>query len=155
MTTKLSYRQNVSMLVFRSDGKVLVNYEKGEREERWKFPQGGVEDGETLEQTIKRELLEEVNLSHYSILAQAKYIHHYDWPEDTQKRKGFRGQEQHTFLVYSEKPDEAKSNEKKIIEIKWLPFHEAVEKFKVENQQEAAKKIWGEFSPIIEKKCLV
>lgn len=148
---KLSYRPNVSMIVFRSDGKVLVNHEKGEREERWKFPQGGVEKGETLEQTVKRELKEEVNVTHYSILAQAKYVHEYEWPEDTQKRKGFRGQKQHTFLIFAEKPEEAKPNEKVIIETKWLPFHEAVEKFNFENQQEAAKKIWKEFGPLIKK----
>lgn len=150
--TKLAYRPNVSMLVFRRDGKVLVNHEKGKREERWKFPQGGVEKGETLEQAVKRELEEEVRLTHVALLGKAKYVHYYDWPEDTQKRKGFRGQEQHTFLVYTEKPEEASPNEKKIMETKWMPFHEAVEKFKFENQQSAARKIWEEFSSIIESR---
>jgi 8-oxo-dGTP pyrophosphatase MutT (NUDIX family) len=98
------------MIVFRADGKLLVNFEEGKKEKRWKFPQGGVEKGESYPDAVARELFEEVNITHFSIIGEAAHVNTYDWPLETQQKKGFRGQEQHFFLVHAEKPEEMTSS---------------------------------------------
>jgi 8-oxo-dGTP diphosphatase len=44
------------------DSKILLIHRKKEGEEFWVFPGGGVEDGETLEAALVREVKEETNL---------------------------------------------------------------------------------------------
>ena len=147
----LPYRPNVCMLVIDTHGRILLNQERGEERVMWKFPQGGVEKGETDEEAIRRELEEEVRITHYSILAKAHYIHRYDWSEAMQKRKGYRGQEQHVYLIRSHRPTEARPGEEKIIQTQWIPFEEALQLFTNPKQIKASKTIWKEFGPIAKK----
>ena len=51
----------VSAIIVR-DGKVLLIHRKKPGKEYWVFPGGGVEDDETLEETLVREVKEETNL---------------------------------------------------------------------------------------------
>lgn len=44
------------------DGKVLLIHRKKEGKEYWVFPGGGIEDNETAEEALKREVKEELNL---------------------------------------------------------------------------------------------
>lgn len=51
----------VSAIIFR-DNKVLLIYRRKPGREYWVFPGGGVEDSETTEETLIREVKEETNL---------------------------------------------------------------------------------------------
>ena len=54
------FRANVGIVVMRGDGSVFLGRRTGGR--GWQFPQGGVRQGEELEQALYRELNEEVGL---------------------------------------------------------------------------------------------
>ena len=54
------YRPNVGIVLFNSTGQVL--WARRSRHDGWQFPQGGIEQGETVEQAAYRELYEEVGL---------------------------------------------------------------------------------------------
>jgi putative (di)nucleoside polyphosphate hydrolase len=54
------FRANVGIVVMRGDGKVFLGRRTGGR--GWQFPQGGVRQGEQLEEALYRELNEEVGL---------------------------------------------------------------------------------------------
>jgi len=54
------YRANVGIILSRSDGQVLWARRIGQ--DAWQFPQGGIQQGETHEQALFRELEEEIGL---------------------------------------------------------------------------------------------
>ncbi len=55
------YRKCVGIVVFNKQRKVLL-CERRDLPKAWQFPQGGIEDGETLIEAAKRELREETSI---------------------------------------------------------------------------------------------
>jgi 8-oxo-dGTP pyrophosphatase MutT (NUDIX family) len=74
----MSLRREVQAIIVR-DGKVLIVQKNG----AWRLPKGGVELGETLIQTLHRELLEEINLE----FNDAQVIHEYSYEHANTKHQ--------------------------------------------------------------------
>jgi putative (di)nucleoside polyphosphate hydrolase len=55
------FRANVGIVLMRADGEVFLGRRTGGR--GWQFPQGGMQQGEDLEQALYRELHEEIGLT--------------------------------------------------------------------------------------------
>jgi putative (di)nucleoside polyphosphate hydrolase len=102
MIDREGYRPNV--------GIVLVNardhafWGKRVREHAWQFPQGGIKPGESPEQAMYRELMEEVGLSpaHVRVLGRTRHWLRYDVPAHWARRETrphYRGQKQIWFLL--------------------------------------------------------
>ena len=138
------------MWVFRPDCKLLVN-EEGQKDIYWKFPQGGIDEGETPREAAKRELQEEVNITQFEILAKSKFNNKYDYLPESQIKKGLRGQSQTSFLIFVKDHQQAKIMEKGIRKMEWVTFEEALSRFTFPNQIEASKIIWKEFEPMVER----
>src|SRR3989344_37454 len=96
----LPLRDNVSLIVFSGKKFLLVNLLDWE-EDWWKFPQGGVEKGETLLEAGKREFREELGTDNIRVLGQSRYTNNYDWPDELIERKqnNYRGQSQRFLVV--------------------------------------------------------
>jgi putative (di)nucleoside polyphosphate hydrolase len=94
----IRYRLNVAAILRDGAGKILIG-ERLDRAGAWQFPQGGVDEGETLAQALARELREEISLepSGYQILT-SKGPYFYLFGND-KVVKGFHGKEQHYFLA--------------------------------------------------------
>ncbi|HSW80349.1 MAG TPA: NUDIX hydrolase [Candidatus Saccharimonadales bacterium] len=60
------YRTIVSAIIISKDGKILLGKKDPKRQiydlDCWHIPGGGVDDGETLEEGLRREMLEEVGI---------------------------------------------------------------------------------------------
>jgi putative (di)nucleoside polyphosphate hydrolase len=84
------YRPNVGIVLLNANNQVF--WGKRIRQHSWQFPQGGIDDGESPEQALYRELWEEVGLepSHVRILGRTQDWLHYNVPEHWIKRE-FRG----------------------------------------------------------------
>ncbi len=74
------YRPNVGIVICNAHGQVLWAKRFGQNS--WQFPQGGIQEGETPEQAMYRELYEEVGLraSDVKILHASKYWLRYKLP---------------------------------------------------------------------------
>lgn len=99
MSNKIStlpYRPCVGIALFNHENKVFVG-ERIDTPGAWQMPQGGVDPGETPQQTALRELAEEVGTNNVEIIETAKQTICYDLPEPTRSRLWngkYRGQEQ-------------------------------------------------------------
>lgn len=96
----MEYRPNVAILLTRDDGRLLI-CERQKVKDAWQFPQGGVDEDETLEEALKREVREEIGVDPHSYdILEMKGGYRYVYPPEMKKkkRKGwFDGQEQTYF----------------------------------------------------------
>jgi len=119
---KLPYRKNVACVLFQGERYLLVQ-SLGWPRDFWKFPQGGVKKEESREDTLKRELNEELGIVDYKIVGVSKYINKYDWAEESVKIAGFRwrGQIQKFMVVeYLGDSNKVKANTSEIQDCKWV-----------------------------------
>ncbi len=93
----MKYRANVAGILRNAAGRILVCERLGVPD-AWQFPQGGIDDRETPEQALARELWEEVRVSpaHFGIVSRrGPYRYLYG---NGRIKKGFHGKEQLYFL---------------------------------------------------------
>ena len=81
MNSPSDYRPCAAMLLFNPDGKVLIADRNDCNDPAWQLPQGGVESGESIEESVFRELEEEIGTSAAKIISIADKNICYDWPE--------------------------------------------------------------------------
>jgi putative (di)nucleoside polyphosphate hydrolase len=96
------YRANVGIIIINDEKKVL--WAKRLNEDAWQFPQGGINDNESAEEAMYRELKEEVGLNsnHILILARTKGWLRYDVPKNwirNNSQQKYKGQKQVWFLL--------------------------------------------------------
>ena len=97
------YRPNVSAIVLSSyypqNCKIFIA-KRNDMKDIWQFPQGGIDEGESPQKALKRELEEEIGTDKIEILAQYPTWLRYDFPSHVaQKFYPFHGQIQKYFLV--------------------------------------------------------
>lgn len=98
----IRYRPNVAALVVNPAGNLLI-CERATIRGAWQFPQGGVDEGETPEQALFREVREEIGLqkSHYEVAGRRdgyRYLYPTHARAKKVKKHGSHGQEQTYFL---------------------------------------------------------
>ena len=101
------YRPNVAMIIV-SDNypqkKEIFIAQRTDLFDVWQFPQGGIDEGESVEVALFRELEEEVGTAKATIVAEYPDWISYDFPEKISlKMKPYKGQTQRYFLLKLEK----------------------------------------------------
>lgn len=97
------YRPNVAIIVlaptYPFECKVLVA-QRTDLSGVWQFPQGGIDEGESPQEAMFRELKEEIGTDKVEIIAEHPSWLEYDFPETVAKKMApFAGQSQKYFLV--------------------------------------------------------
>lgn len=148
---KLPYRQSTLGVVINSECKFLVVNKLAYTEDQWSFPGGGVDDGETPDDAVMRELVEELNSSAFEILGRSQNPYSYEWPdavvEQTFQKKGkwFRGQNLTQFWIAYTGDGSDLIPADGIRQIKWVTREELPAHLVFPNQLENAEKVISEF----------
>lgn len=148
----LPYRDNVAGIVFKEERFLLVQL-KGWPENFWKFPQGGMNEGESEEEAVARELAEELGTGSFKVIAKSNCTNKYDWPLDSIEKAGFRwrGQFQRFFLVeFLGEEDEIEFDKNEIQNFKWVKKEEIFGHIEHDHQlfknyRKAIEKVLAEF----------
>jgi len=110
---RFSYRANVAAAIINEHGKLLLIKRSDTKEEHWQFPQGGIDQGETAENAVLREIREETGIAnHIAILGTHPRQRRYDYPSEWHRHvNGYKGQNQTIFYLKYTGPDNAISLE--------------------------------------------
>ena len=105
------FRPNVGIVLTNAEHQVLWARRIGGHD-AWQFPQGGINDGESVEEALFRELGEEVGLgeSDVKIIGRTRGWLRYRLPARLRRHNstpGFKGQKQKWFLLRLHAPDDA------------------------------------------------
>ncbi|KKQ64202.1 MAG: RNA pyrophosphohydrolase [Candidatus Shapirobacteria bacterium GW2011_GWF1_38_23] len=124
---KLTYRKSTVALVLNKDDEILIVQKHSFKPNEWDFPGGGIDEGEKAEETILRELKEELGSEKFVIKNVSRELDKYNWPEDvimdrfTKHGKTYLGQERVRFLVkYLGEKAEIKAEKDEFREYKWV-----------------------------------
>ena len=125
--------KSAGAIVFRRNKKtkyLLIQYGWG----HWEFPRGLIEKGESLEDTARREIKEEVGIEDIRFISGFK-----EWIKFFFKFKGRNIMKIATFLLAESKTEKVKlSYEHK--DYAWLDYKEALNRLTFENSREVLKK---------------
>lgn len=95
-----SYRAQVGAFIFNENYELFFVQNHGYPENLWDIVKGGMKSGEEPEQTLKREISEELGSEiEYKVLRRAWFNDIYTWPEEMQRSRGFRGQARISYWV--------------------------------------------------------
>ena len=103
MSKNKQYRPNVAMIILSPeypDKKEIFIAQRNDIKGIWQFPQGGIDEGEEVQEALFRELEEEIGTRDVEIIAEYPEWISYDFPDKIAKKmKPYAGQKQRYFLV--------------------------------------------------------
>lgn len=148
----LPLRPNVAVVVFDQSNRVLLCKRKkigtdqiaeNRFSDYWQFPQGGIDQGEDIYITAKRELAEETGIATGEILSCSSEEFSYDWTHGPRYLTGnplkFRGQKQKLcYFKFTGNYNEIKLDNNEFVDYKWVDFA-ALEKSIHEERKDLVK----------------
>ncbi|MCA9478286.1 MAG: NUDIX domain-containing protein [Nanoarchaeota archaeon] len=144
MAEQLPYRQGVQAYILHGEDVLLIT--DATNHSFWKPPSGGIEEGETPEQTLKREMQEELSVD-VSIIKKCPFKNKFNWPPELIEiyHHRFQGQEQIIFITSIEDREKIRPDPTEIGLIKWVPFRELEKHLSIDQQKVMARKVYEEF----------
>lgn len=140
--TAKNWRLNAAAIIMDAEGCVLLGKDSG-RNPYWHFPQGGVIKHESIEQTLAREVWEEVGLrpTEYTIVSRLPGLR-YKYPSNNRKVTRWIGQEQTYFLVRckTRRPKTDLHRSPEFSKTKWIPLQNLKLEMFPEIQKESHQK---------------
>ena len=126
----LPMRLGVGAVVLNEKNNVFVGKRIDNPINKWQMPQGGVDNGENLEQAMRRELEEETSIKNIKILKEIDKWFEYELPSNLLGKiwKGkFRGQKQKWFIIRflgNEKEINLKTRNPEFNQWKWIKIED-------------------------------
>ena len=159
MLDKKGFRLNVGIVLINKAGKLFWG-KRIKNNNAWQFPQGGVQDYETLEETMYRELAEEVGLmkTDVEIISITKRWLYYRLPAHL--RRKFQkpiciGQKQKWFLLRIISPDNKiclnLSKQPEFSDWRWVDYSQPLNQV-IYFKKNIYRKVLAEFKPLIKEK---
>lgn len=142
----LRLRRKVRAVVLNEDGEVLLVRPHGYRKGEWTLAGGGVEDGESPVEAMRRELAEELDVRLETDLRELPVTNRFIYSACHKAKRGLDhdGQDAVMFAcrIASCTPIQLQAEE--IAEARWFPANDAAQCFPVREQREVFQRCIGE-----------
>jgi len=134
----LKLRQKARALVVNDQGEFLLVRPHGYREGEWTLAGGGVEDGETVHQAMRREIAEELGVSLEEELERLPVGNRFIYSAEHKAKKALDhdGQEAAMFVVRPRHNAPLALQAEEIADARWFTAKEALAAFPVAKQRE-------------------
>ncbi len=148
------YRQGVVAYILDNENRLLIIQLIYYKENEWNFVAGGSEDGESTEETLYREILEEVNIPRESlqIIGKSSSPLQYDFSSEVQAKrneaglKKYRGQRKEQFVLKFTGDKSIVHPAHEVRQLMWVKPSELATYLVFENQYDNALSVLNEFS---------
>ena len=133
MAKKDLYRPNVAMILVSNEypeKKEIFIAQRNDLTDIWQFPQGGIDEGEEVQEALFREMEEEIGTAKAKVIAEYPEWISYDFPEKIAKKmKPYKGQTQKYFLMKLKKSAEINLETKhpEFVNYKFVDIEEVLE----------------------------
>lgn len=150
---KMIYRKKVSGVILNSENSILLVQLHVYKENEWNVPGGGIENDESPDMAIFRELQEELGTKKFELIEQSTIVYSYDFPDELIEKiilegKNFRGQEQIQFILRFRGDDtDIKLQNDEVRKYKWVSVNELKSHLLFPNQ-------WENIVEVLEKSSI-
>jgi len=143
------YRSAASLIVLRPAGTAgfqLLILHKPRKKDAWQLPQGGVEEGETVEQAALRELHEEAGIEGLRVLGKSRDVYQYDFPSSFRRFRPDNVCGQRIEYIFGIVPSDAvvKVDGHEINDYKWVDIGDVRRFIKREEYIDLVVKLYNE-----------
>jgi 8-oxo-dGTP pyrophosphatase MutT (NUDIX family) len=134
----LRFRQKVRAVVVNDNGEFLLVRPHGYRDGEWTLAGGGVEQGETVHQAMRREIAEELGVALEEDLEQLPVGNRFIYSAEHKAKRALDhdGQDASMFLVRLPSEVAIAMQAEEIAEVRWFSRDEALRAFPVRKQRE-------------------
>lgn len=127
-----TYRKKVRAFIYNEKFEFLLIRPKHYKPDSWSFVGGGTESEESLEQSIRREIREEVGLEKLISLQKSKNTNHYLYKPDFQKQ--YDGQIAYYFIAQVNSNEPVTIQTEELADYCWVNFENIHTYVKVKEQ---------------------
>ncbi len=126
----LGYRKKVAAIIIDNKDNFLIDQLVSYGQNHWSIPGGGINEGETQEQAILRELKEELGSDKFKIIGKSRGIYKYEWPSSSiirrlkMENRTWRGQKAQIFLIkFDGERGDLNLDSNEVRKVKWVKYN--------------------------------
>lgn len=142
------YRPAASILLLRPAGRSyeLLLLHKPRKKDAWQLPQGGMEQGESLEEAAVRELHEEAGIKNPKIIGASREVYKYDFPPSFRRFRpdNVCGQKIGYVFALTEAGMPVTVDDKEVDEFVWVDIDSANTYLKRKEYMDLIKRLYDE-----------
>lgn len=126
------FRKKVRAFIINENNELLLIRPKHYKSDVWSFVGGGVDENESTEESVIREIKEEAGIEKIISIKKSKHINKYDYKPEY--RTEYKGQIAYYFVVQVKSDEEIKIQNDEISDFCWVKLDEVHNYVKIKEQ---------------------